>query len=165
MKHKNCLKQKNLHCKIKDSDSWIHHAFVEYNNNRHKESALQSLFQKIKARIATAIAKVKQSYDKKLSELHKRLFGHKRFYYSSGTIVCEYSYGESDYTDMLRDTPVSEIEKAIAETKRKWRCAFSEMVKDEGLSFYERYFTKAKTLAQERQIELNREREREGYSR
>ncbi|MBP3709115.1 MAG: hypothetical protein J6I73_01715 [Treponema sp.] len=159
------MKQENSPCKIKDSDSWIHHAFVEYNNNRYKENALQSLFQKVKAGIVAAIAKVKQAYDKKLSELYKRLFGHKRCYHSGDNIVCKYSYGESDYADMLCDTPVSEIEKAIAETKRKWRCAFSEMVKDEGLSFYERYFTKAKTLAQEWQIELNREREREGYSR
>ncbi|MBQ8013870.1 MAG: hypothetical protein IJ257_05700 [Treponema sp.] len=151
---------------IKDSDSWINSAFIDYKNNLHKENALQTLFQKVKAGVAVAIAKVKQAYDKKLSELHKRLFGHKRFYHSGDTIVCEYSYGESDYADMLRDTPVSEIEKAISETKRKGKSTFAEAAAlDKGFFFYERYFTKAKTLAQERQIELEREREREGYSR
>ena len=67
---------------------------------------------------------------------------------------------------MLRDTPVSEIEKAISETKRKGKSTFAEAAAlDKGFFFYERYFTKAKTQAQERQIELEREREREGYSR
>ena len=150
---------------INDSDSWINHAFAEYKKNRYKENSLQNLFQKVKAGVVAAIAKVKQAYDRKLSELYKSLFGYRRFYYSDDNIVCEYSYGESDYADMLRDTPVSEIEKAISETKKKGKRTFADMAKDEGFSFYERYFTKAKTLAQERQIELEREREREGYSR
>jgi hypothetical protein len=36
---------------------------------------------------------------------------------------------------------------------------------EEGFSFYERYFSKAKTLTKEREIELRKERERASISR
>ena len=94
------------------------------------------------------------------------LMCHKKFFHKGNKIVCEYSYGESDYADMLRDTPVSDIEQAIADTRKKGKQTFSEAAAlEEGFSFYERYFSKAKTLTEERQIELRKERERASISR
>ena len=147
---------------IKDTDSWIKSSFEEYNFNRHKPKALVDLYNKVKKGIATVITKVKQAYDKKLDELNERLFGHKRFYSSGNKIVCEYNYGESDFADMLRDTPVDNIQKAIDETKKLGKKTFSEAAntKDNKFEFYERYFDKAKTLTRERTLELERRRER-----
>ena len=131
--------------------------FTEYDNNRHKENAFSDFFCKLTNGVKTVIAKVKKSYDEKLKMLNDKLFGHKRFYEKNGRIFCEYSYGESDYADMLRDTPVSDIQKAIDETKQRDKNTFAEAASmDGGLAFYERYFEKAKALTHEREIELKR---------
>ena len=147
---------------IKDSDSWIKTSFEEYNSNRHKPNAIVELYNKVKKGITAVITKVKQAYDKKLDELNERLFGHKRFYSEGRNIVCEYNYGESDFADMLRDTPVDNIQKAIDETKKLGKKTFSEVAntKENKFEFYERYFDKAKTLTRERMLELERRRER-----
>ena len=151
---------------IDNSDFWMKSAFTEYKANPSKENALQTLFKKVKNGVAAAIVKVKQTYDAKIKEMNERLFGHKRIYHTENKIVCEYSYGESDYADMLRDTPVSDIEAAISETRKKGKLTFAEAAATcEGLSFYERFFTKAKTLTHEREIELSKERKRLGITR
>ena len=102
----------------------------------------------------------------KIKQLKEKLFGHKKIYCKGNKIICEYSYGESDYADMLRDTPVSDIEQAIADTRKKGKQTFSEAAAlEDGFSFYERYFSKAKILTKEREIELRKERERASISR
>ncbi len=145
---------------IKNTDNWLGPIFDEYKTNHHKENALQTFFTKIKNGIKAVITKVKQSYDKKLEELNKQLFGYKKIYTSENKNICEYSYGAIDYTDMLNYTPVSEIEKAIAETRKKGKTTFAEAAETEKqpLQFYERYFTKAKTLARERNLEIEKQR-------
>lgn len=145
---------------IKNTDNWLEPIFDEYKTNLHKENALQSFFTKIKNGIKAVIAKVKQSYDKKLEELNKQLFGYKKIYTSEDKSICEYNYGANDYTEMLVYTPVSEIEKAIAETRKKGKTTFAEAAETEKhpLQFYERYFTKAKTLLRERTIEIEKTR-------
>ena len=147
---------------IKDTDSWIKSSFEEYNSNRHKPNAIVELYNKVKKGITAVITKVKQAYDKKLDELNERLFGHKRFYSEGSNIVCEYNYGESDFADMLRDTPVDNIQKAIDETKKLGKHTFAEAAntKENKFEFYEHYFDKAKTLKRERILELERRRER-----
>ena len=147
---------------IKDSDSWLKTSFEEYNSNRHKSNALIDLYNKVKKGISAVITKVKQAYDKKMKELNERLFGHKRFYPSGNKIICEYNYGESDFADMLRDTPIDNIQKAIDETKKLGKQTFAEAAntKENKFEFYERYFDKAKTLTRERMLELERRRER-----
>lgn len=151
---------------INESEDWIKNEFNEYNKNRYTENAFQKFYQKIKTGVAAAISKVKESYDKKIKDLKERLFGHKKIFHKGNKIVCVYSYGESDYADMLRDTPVSDIEQAIADTRKKGKQTFSEAAaQEEGFSFYERYFSKAKTLTKEREIELRKERERASISR
>ena len=151
---------------INESEDWIKNEFNEYNKNRYTENAFQKFYQKIKTGVAAAISKVKESYDKKIKDLKERLFGHKKIFHKGNKIVCEYSYGESDYADMLRDTPVSDIEQAIADTRKKGKQTFAEAAaQEEGFSFYERYFSKAKTLTKEREIELRKERERAIISR
>jgi hypothetical protein len=58
------------------------------------------------------------------------------------------------------------IEQAIADTRKKGKQTFSEAAaQEEGFSFYERYFSKAKTLTKEREIELRKEQERASISR
>ena len=151
---------------INESEDWIKKDFEQYNKNRYAENAFQKFYQKIKTGVAATISKVKESYDKKIRNLKERLFGHKKIFHKGNKIVCEYSYGESDYADMLRDTPVSDIENAITETRRKGKQTFGEVAAlEEGFSFYERYFSKAKTLTKEREIELRKERERASISR
>ena len=151
---------------INESEDWIKNEFNEYNRNRYTENAFQKFYQKIKIGVAAAISKVKESYDEKIRNLKERLFGHKKIFHKGNKIACEYSYGESDYADMLRDTPVSDIEQAISDTRKKGKQTFSEAAAlEEGFSFYERYFSKAKTLAKEREIELSKERERASISR
>ena len=142
---------------IKDTENWIKPLFTEYNNNKYKENAFSDFFGKVTNGVKAVIAKVKKSYDEKLKTLNDKLFGCKRFYEKNSHIICEYSYGESDYADMLRNTPVSDIQKAIDETKQRGKNTFAEAASmDGGLAFYERYFEKAKTLTREREIELKR---------
>ena len=151
---------------IDTSGDWIKSEFEDYNKNRNADNAFQKFYQKIKTGVTAAITKVKKSYDEKIKQLKEKLFGHKKIYCKGNKIICEYSYGESDYADMLRDTPVSDIEKAIEETRKKGKRTFAEAAsQEEGFSFYERYFLKAKTLTEERQIELKKERERASISR
>ena len=151
---------------IDTSEDWIKSEFEDYNQNRYADNAFQKFYQKIKNGVAAVITKVKKSYDEKIKQLKEKLFGHKKIYCKGSKIICEYSYGESDYADMLRDTPVSDIEKAIEETRKKGKHTFAEAAsQEEGFSFYERYFLKAKTLTEERQIELKKERERASISR
>ncbi len=147
---------------IKDSDTWLKDSFDEYNSNRYKTNALVDLYNKVKKGITAVIAKVKQAYDKKLNELNERLFGHKRFYSSGNKIICEYNYGESDFADMLRDTPVDNIQKAINETKKLGKNTFAEAanINENQFEFYERHFDKAKALTRERNLELEHKRER-----
>ena len=145
---------------ITDTTSWLKPLFIDYQKNRIRENAISTLFSKVANGVKAVIAKVKQTYDKKLDALNKKLFGYKRIYSKGDSVICEYNYGEADYADMLRDTPVSEIEKAIAETRRKGKRTFAEAAAQEkGFAFYERYFEKAKTLTRERKIALEREQE------
>lgn len=148
------------------SGDWIKSEFEDYNKNRYADNAFQKFYQKIKTGFTAAITKVKKSYDEKIKQLKEKLFGHKKMFCKGNKIICEYSYGESDYADMLRDTPVSDIEKAIEDTRKKGKRTFAEAAAlEEGFSFYERYFSKAKTLTKEREIELRKERERASISR
>lgn len=154
---------------INDSESWIKPCFEQYQNDRKtsKPNALQNLFQKIKKGVTGVIAKVKKSYDKKLDQMNKTLFGFRRIITkfnkakNNDEVLCEYLYGEKDFADMLRDTPVSEIEKAIAETRQKGKATFAQAAETEkGYDFYDRYFTKAKALTREREIAIEREKNR-----
>lgn len=146
---------------IKDTESWITNVFKEFHANRHRTNAVEDLYNKIKTGISAVIVKVKEAYDKKINELNEKLFGHKRIFTAKDQIICEYNFGEKDYADMLRDTPVDDIQKAIDETKKRGRNTFAEAAKDEKneLDFYERHFEKAKTLRRERLLELERERQ------
>lgn len=154
---------------ITDSENWIKPCFEEYQNDRKtsKPNSLQNLFHKIKKGVTGVIAKVKKSYDEKLDKMNKTLFGFRRIITkfnkvkNNDEVLCEYLYGEKDFADMLRDTPVSEIEKAIAETRQKGKATFAQAAETEkGYDFYDRYFTKAKELTCEREIAIERERNR-----
>ncbi|MBR4322798.1 hypothetical protein [Treponema sp.] len=153
---------------IKDSDSWINPAFTEYKNNRFKENALQTLFQKVKTGVTAAITKVKQAYDAKLKELNELLFGKEKFSVRrDDKVEVVYSYGAEHYREMLFETPVDNISKAISECKQNGKNTFAEMCSEGNLEFIEKHFDKAKELTKERNIRLERFMERQrtmGYS-
>lgn len=143
---------------IKDTESWLKTTFEDFKINHHKPNAISELYQKVKKGIIGVIAKVKEAYDAKLNSLNERLFGHKRIYKSGDNFICEFTFGESDYADMLRDTPIENIQKAIDETRIRGCKTFAEAAKKEKneLQFYEHFFDKAKTLTRERLLELER---------
>jgi hypothetical protein len=105
------------------------------------------------------IANLKKSYD-------TLLHGHKNYYNDSqGNIVCEYSFGCQDFTDMLLETPVENIKLAITECEEKGKKTFSEMAQDDNsgffdLSFFEKHFKKAKEIKRDIERTIDRERER-----
>ena len=147
---------------IKDTESWLKPTFEDFKINHHKTNAISELYKKIKKGIIGVIAKVKEAYDAKLNSMNEKLFGHKHIYQSGDKFICEYNYGESDYADMLRDTPIENIQKAIDETRKRGCKTFAEAAKKEKheAQFYERFFDKAKALTRERLLELERFRNR-----
>ena len=134
-----------------EPEKWIEQQF---NDAKKTNIPLNQFFKKVGDGIKGFIANVKKTYD-------KLLYGHKRYYENTkGESVCEYSFGTQDFTDMLLDTPVSDIENAISECKQNGKTTFNEMLNsDKGnLGFFERHFKKAKEIKREIDITLERTR-------
>lgn len=144
---------------IHDGEKWLNIAFTDYYKNKHKDDALRALYKKVIDGMKSIVVKVKQTYDNAIEDLTKKLFGYTKFYKKNGKLICEYSYGESDYADMLRDTPIADIQKAIDETKSRGKNTFAEAAQETGgFAFYERNFEKAKILTRERKLEIARQK-------
>lgn len=126
------------------------------------------MFQKVKTGVTATIAKVKQAYDVKLKELNELLFGKEKFSVRrDDKFEVFYSYGAEHYREMLFETPVDNISKAINECKQNGKNTFAEMCSEGNLAFIEKHFDKAKELTKERNIRLKRFMERQrtmGYS-
>lgn len=135
-----------------NTDNWVDKQFKEVFD---KKISTKALISKIKEGVKGFIAKVKKSYDK---ELH----GHKRFFKNNkGENVCEYSFGAADYSEMLLDTPIEDVQKAIDECRKKNKKTFRENIDEEsGLSFFERHFKKAKEIKKEIELTLEKKRSR-----
>lgn len=138
-----------------EPEKWIE---KEFNNAKNNKLSLPKFLKNVGDGIKGFIANVKKNYD-------KFLHGHKRYYDSQGKTICEYSFGCKDYTDMLLDTPLIDIKKAINECEMDGKSTFNEMLQDErkgGLKFFERHFKKAKEIKREidRELELKRTRGR-----
>lgn len=133
-------------------EQWVENLWNEAKVHRSMPKFLKSISDGVKG----FVAGIKKSYD-------KILHGHKRFYEDrTGKSVCEYSFGTQDFTEMLMDTPIDDIQKAINECKLKNKSTFREASQEEGLSFFERHFKRAKEI--KREIERTLERHR-GISR
>ena len=133
-------------------EQWVEKLYDEAKVHRSMPKFMKAISDGVKG----FIAGVKKSYD-------RILHGHKRYYEDrSGKSVCEYSFGTQDFTEMLMDTPIDDIQKAINECKMKNKSTFREASQEEGLSFFERHFKKAKEI--KREIERTLERHR-GISR
>lgn len=133
-------------------EQWVEKLWTEAKVHRSMPKFLKAISDGVNG----FIAGVKKSYDRILN-------GHKRFYEDrSGKSVCEYSFGTKDFTEMLMDTPIDDIQKAINECRMKNKTTFREASQEEGLSFFERHFKRAKEI--KREIERKLERTR-GYSR
>lgn len=144
-----------------NAETWIKSEALEYKKNRFNENALSKFVDRVISGVKSVVANLKQTYETKVNELSEKLFGHKKFYSKGNKLICEYSYGEHDYADMLRDTPVTDIQKAVDEAKRLGTNTFAEAaLAIGGLAFYERNFEKAKTLTRERNLEMERMRSR-----
>lgn len=144
-----------------NAEAWIKSEALEYKKNRFKENALSKFVDKIIGGVKSVVANLKQTYESKVNELSEKLFGRKKFYTKDDKIICEYSYGEHDYAEMLRDTPVADIQKAVDEAKRLGTNTFAEAAQAiGGAAFYERNFKKAKALTRERNLEMERMRSR-----
>lgn len=133
-----------------NTDDWVDKQFNEVFD---KKINTKTLISRIKEGVKGFITKVKKSYDK---ELH----GHKRFFENNrGESVCEYSFGASDYQEMLLNTPIEDVQKAIDECRKTNKKTFGENLNEQsGLSFFERHFRKAKEI--KREIERSLERTR-----
>lgn len=133
-------------------EQWVDKLWKEAQTHRSMPKFLKAISDGVKG----FVAGVKKSYD-------KLLHGHKRYYENkNGKSVCEYSFGTQDFTEMLMDTPIDDIQKAINECKLKNKNTFREAQEEEGLSFFERHFKRAKEI--KREIERTLERTR-GISR
>lgn len=125
-------------------EQWVENLWNEAKVHRSMPKFLKSISDGVKG----FVAGIKKSYD-------KILHGHKRFYEDrNGKSVCEYSFGTQDFTEMLMDTPIDDIQKAINECKLKNKSTFREASQEEGLSFFERHFKRAKEI--KREIERHR---------
>ncbi len=142
-----------------ESIKWAQNEFERFQKEPNKSS-----FEKLKTTIINGISgfitNIKKSYETIISGLKEKLYGKKHFYEKNNIYYCDYSYGAEDYKEMLIDTPIDDILNAINETKKKGKRTFAEVANNEGLQFYERYFTKAKLLSHERQIELAKKQNR-----
>ena len=139
---------------INNTDSWVTNEFKNYSKNKFKENALSKFCEKIKNGFKNVIIKMKNIYEEKISNLQERLFGKKRFYEKGDKVFVEYFYGAEDYSKMLLDTPLNQIEQAIKECKQNKKNTFGEMNNSCDKNFLEKYFDRAKELSEERQREL-----------
>ena len=134
-----------------EPEKWIEEQLTDDTNNKlSKKSFIKNVGDGIKG----FIANVKKTYD-------TLLHGHKRYYENAkGENVCEYSFGTQDFTEMLLDTPITDIENAITECKQNGKTTFKDMLEDKsekgGYGFFERHFKKAKEIKREieRTLEL-----------
>ena len=91
-------------------------------------------------------------------------FGKKRFYEKGDKVFVEYFYGAEDYSKMLLDTPLNQIEQAIKECKQNKKNTFGDLINNE--DFFIKHFDRARELSEERKNELEIYKQRtRGYTR
>ena len=89
-------------------EQWVENLWNEAKVHRSMPKFLKSISDGVKG----FVAGIKKSYD-------KILHGHKRFYEDrTGKSVCEYSFGTQDFTEMLMDTPIDDIQKPKSQKNR-----------------------------------------------
>lgn len=138
-----------------EPEKWIEE---QLNNAKNNKLPIKTFFKNVGDGIKGFIANVKNTYE-------TLLHGHKRYYENAkGENVCEYSFGTQDFTEMLLDTPITDIEKAITECKQNGKTTIKEMFEDKsekgGYGFLERHFKKAKEIKREIELTLERTRTR-----
>lgn len=123
-------------------------------DNAIKEKTPRTNFiKKITDGIKGYIAAIKQKFD-------ERFYGTRDYYDTrNGDYGCNYTYGTQDYTDMLLDTPVDDIQKSLDECRIKEKKTIRDIIKDDGLQFFEKYFKRAKEIKAEIKMEIERQRE------
>lgn len=149
---------------IENTDSWVTNEFKLYSENKHKENAFSKFCEKIKNGFKNIIIKMKNFYEKKISNLQDCLFGTKRFFKKGDNAFVEYTYGSEDYKKMLLETPINKIEQAINVCKQNKKNTFGDLINNE--DFFIKHFDRARELSEERKKELEIYKQRtRGYTR
>lgn len=133
---------------IKPED-WVEKTFNTAVAEKHPRT---QLIKKLSDGIKGFVAGIK----KRFNEI---LHGTRRFSHThNGEIVCSYTYGTQDYTEMLLDTPIDDIQKSIDDCRKKGKNTIREIVDNEGLEYLEKHYKRAKQIKREITIELERQR-------
>lgn len=171
---KNHLINSEIKLHLQELDNWkeaeeeydsskqiIHKAFFDYEKNKNEQNSISKLFRNVTNILKATITNVKKAYDNKINNLKEQLYGFKHFFTDKkGNACVEYCYGDNDLADMLIKTPVENFQNAINECKANGKDNFGEMIQTDGLNFLDKNFPKAQELTYERNLELEKYRER-----
>ncbi len=119
--------------KIHDSDEKLKNDFREFKQNRFSSSAIETLFANVKECVRSAVAKVKEQYEKIVKDLTRKLKGHS--YEKNGRRY--HSYGVEEISEMFLSADSTTF-KNIAE----------DLDNSQSANFYELYQKQPKILGE-----------------